>query len=309
MKVCITGAAGFIGSHLVEACLEAGYDLLAVDNLSRGKRENLPQGVTLYETDVDGKKINLILEAEQPDMVVHLAAQVDVSVSVNNPVFDADINIKGALNLLEACGKVGVRKVVYASTAAVYGFPQFLPVTEVHPVSPLAPYGVSKYVMELYLKFYREHYGIDYTVLRYANVYGPGQGVNGEGGVVAIFLDRLLKGDNPVIYGDGEQTRDFVYVKDVVHATLAALDRGSGEVLNISTGKQVTINELFTMLKRFNGLDTKAQYHAAKPGDIRYSCLDNTRAKSVLGWVPQYSLLDGLEETVDWARKMNDRVN
>lgn len=303
MKVLITGGAGFIGSHVVESCLAEGFKVVLLDNLSRGKRGNVPDGIRLHEIDITGAEVASVFEAERPEVVVHLAAQVDVAVSVANPIFDAGVNIMGTLNVLEACRATGVKKIVYACSAAIYGDPAYIPVDEAHPVAPQAGYGASKYVPELYLKLYRDLYGLDFTVLRYANVYGPRQDATGEGGVVAIFVDRLSRGESPLIYGDGEQTRDFVYVKDVARANVLAVERGNGEVLNISTGTSVSINELFARLKELVGSRIEPRYAPARPGDIRHSSLDNRRAHELLSWEAEYSLADGLAETVAWARK------
>jgi UDP-glucose 4-epimerase len=303
MKICITGAAGFIGSHVFEACVDAGYEAIAMDNLSHGKESNLPIIARLYNVDITKKEVEFLLKDEKPDFVIHLAAQVDVSTSVDNSLTDASVNIMGTLNLLEACCKAGVRKVVYISSAAVYGHPQYLPIDEEHPVLPLSPYGISKYVPEMYLRHFFYHYGLEYTVLRYANVYGPRQDPSGEGSVVAIFIDRLLKGETPVIYGDGEQTRDFIYVKDVAQGTLQALEGGNGAVFNVSSGKRVSVNELYAMLQKLMGNEITARYAPPRPGDILHSCLANRKARKKLGWEPRYSLSEGLAETVLWRAK------
>ncbi|MBO8129079.1 MAG: NAD-dependent epimerase/dehydratase family protein [Peptococcaceae bacterium] len=296
MRVLVTGGAGFIGSHIVDALLERGADVAVVDNLSRGKREFVPRAVRFYEVDIRHPDLRDVLEHEKPEVVIHQAAQASVAAAVKKPAADAGINVVGTVNLLDACRLAGVRKIVYASSAAVYGNPKYLPVDEDHPVAPLSGYGISKYVPEMYLAVYRAGYGLDYTVLRYANVYGPRQDAQGEGGVVAIFTRRIRNGEAVVIFGDGEQTRDFVYVEDVVRANLAALHKGSGAILNVGTNIATSVNRLCAILKEVAG-DFEISYTKPRPGDIRHSTLDNRRIRNVLGWKPQYSLRRGILET------------
>ncbi|MGI6603664.1 MAG: NAD-dependent epimerase/dehydratase family protein [bacterium] len=302
MKVLVTGGAGFIGSHVVEACLTENHEVVVVDNLVRGKRENLPGDIEVYPLDIgvggqDGLSpaAKLIMEV-RPEVVIHLAAQVDVQTSLRRPDLDAMVNVVGLVNVLEGCRQAGVRKIVYASSAAVYGEPLSLPLSEEHPITPTSPYGLSKYIGEKYLALYSHLYGLEYTVLRCANVYGPRQDATGEGGVVAIFADRIRKGESPVIYGDGEQTRDFVYVKDVARANVLALTRGDGAVVNISTGIQVSVNQLLETMKKLTGTAVVPRRVAARAGDIVASCLDNRRAQEMLGWEPRYMLEEGLAE-------------
>jgi len=235
--------------------------------------------------------------------VVHLAAQVDVQRSLREPLADAETNILGAVNLLEACRRFNVGKVIYASSAAVYGSPAYLPVDEKHPVEPQSPYGASKHTVEHYLRIYGEVYGVRYTALRYANVYGPRQDATGEGGVVAIFVDKLLNGEAPKIFGDGEQTRDFVFVKDVAAANLAALHRGDGMILNVSTGAGLSVNSLFQTLKKITGSGLTPVNCLPRPGDITHSYLANEKAREALEWRPLHSLEEGLRETVKFYRK------
>lgn len=299
MRVLVTGGAGFIGSHIVDALLAGGFRVCVLDNLSTGKLENLNPGVNFYHGDLRDKELlREIMERERPGVVIHQAAQASVPRSIKDPGCDAGVNVLGSINLLEACRQYGVRKVIYASSAAVYGNPKYLPLDEGHPAELLSPYGISKYTVEHYLKVYKSLYGLDFTVLRYANVYGPRQDAAGEGGVVAIFADRLLKGTQPEIYGDGEQTRDFVYVKDVAAANVAALDRAGGEVLNISTGVATSVNKLLAVMKEIAGSSAEARYCPERPGDIRHSYLDNSRAKRLLGWRPRFGLREGLRETM-----------
>jgi UDP-glucose 4-epimerase len=224
LKVMVTGGAGFIGSHVVDMLVSAGYRVSVVDDLSTGRFENINPGVNFYRVKIEGDDFGRVVERERPDAVIHHAAQVDVARSMNEPLKDAGINVLGSVNLLENCRRYRVGKVIYASSAAVYGSPAYLPVDEGHPVAPQSPYGVSKHTVEHYLRIYQEVYGVRYTVLRYANVFGPRQDASGEGGVVAIFIDCLLKGKRVKIFGDGRQTRDFVYAGDVACANLAALN-------------------------------------------------------------------------------------
>lgn len=302
MTILITGAAGFIGSHVSEAFVKAGYNVAALDNLVRGKRENVPKDATFFDIDIRDDSIFSLLKEQQPEVVLHLAAQADAAVSLNDLRSDADVNIMGTLNLLEACRAARVRRVVYASSAAVYGEPLYLPVDEEHTVVPIVPYGASKYVPELYLKLYSQLYGLEYVVLRLANVYGPGQGTGGEGGVVSVFLDRLTKGDNPVIFGDGEQTRDFVYVKDVAEAFLLAVDSSCNGVFNVGSGIPVSVNCLLEQVKKMINSSGIPQFVSPRPGEIRHSCLANGKIRELLGWVPQYTLEKGILEIINGLR-------
>lgn len=298
MRVLVTGGAGFIGSHVVERLIEHGCDVAVLDNLSTGREENLPRGTRLYRADVTSWEIGEIFERERPECVIHQAAQIDVRKSVADPVFDAKVNILGSINLLEQCRRTGVRKVIYASSAAVYGDPQTVPVSEEHPILALSGYGVSKHTVEHYLEVYRELYGLDYTVLRYANVYGPRQDPLGEGGVVAIFTHRIARRLPVTIYGDGEQTRDYVYVGDVAEANLLALTRGGAQILNVSTGIEVSVNQLVSTLQELAGREVEVHYASERPGEIRRSALDNSRACRALEWAPRVSLRKGLQEVL-----------
>lgn len=300
----MTGGAGFIGSHVVSCCIRAGYPVVVVDDLSTGKEENLDPAARLYRLDLRDRGLGEVLGSEGISHVFHLGAQVDVQVSLEDPRRDASVNILGTINLLEACRVAGVKKVVYASSAAVYGEPRYLPVDEKHPLDPLSGYGLSKEVPERYLKLYRELYGLDYTVLRYANVYGPRQDASGEGGVVAIFMDRMLRGARPVIFGDGEQVRDFVYVEDVARANLQAMGRGSGQALNISTCGTVSVNQLFALTRELTRQDLEPEYQGERPGDIRESYLDNTRGKAVLQWEAAVPFPEGLRRTRDYFARI-----
>jgi UDP-glucose 4-epimerase len=301
MNVLVTGGAGFIGSHIVDLLVEKGCTVSVADNLSTGRIENINSGAIFYNIDICDPGLADIFAREKPAAVVHLAAQVDVQRSLKDPRADAEINILGFINLLNTCVGCGVGKVVYASSAAVYGSPVYLPVDERHPAAPQSPYGLSKYTAEHYLRLYREMHGVNYTVLRFANVYGPRQDATGEGGVVAIFIDKLAQDVNPVIFGDGEQTRDFIYVKDVAGACVAALRRGDGGTFNVSTGKGLTVNHLYQVLKAVTGSQLEPLHQPPRPGDITHSTLSNAKACVSLDWRPRHILAEGLQETVAFS--------
>lgn len=301
-KVLVTGGAGFIGSHLVDRLIYEGCSVSIIDNMSTGRVVNVNKGAKLYEMDIRDSGISKVFELEKPEYVVHNASQINVRNSFEDPVFDCDVNIIGTINILENCRKYEVSKIIYPSSAAVYGMPEYLPVDEKHSVNPISYYGISKHTPEHYIRVYSELYGIKHTILRYANVYGIRQDPKGEGGVVSIFMERLLKGKVPVIYGDGEQTRDFIYVDDIVEANIKALSYGDNEILNISTNMPVSVNELYSVMKDILGVEHDAEHIGERAGDIRYSCLDNSKATKLLDWKPKYSLRDGLEKTIDYYR-------
>lgn len=299
MKIAVTGGAGFIGNHTVEKLLEQNYQVVVIDDLDGGTRSYYRSGVTFYQADIGSEKLSHIMELERPDGVIHLAGQVSVQRSLQDPSLDAQHNIMGTVNLLRQCVKHHVRKFVFSSSAAVYGNPYELPIAENHELAPLSFYGVSKLVCEMYIQSFAHQFGLDYSILRYANVYGPGQSIKGEGAVVASFASRMLEGERPCIYGDGEHSRDFIYVKDVAAANTAALQHGSGETMNISSGKPLTIHELFVMLRDLSGRQMTPDYQPAKEGDIVHSLLCNHKARALLNWEPVYSMADGLLETLN----------
>lgn len=299
MRALVTGGAGFIGSHLVDALAAEGAEVLVLDNLSRGRRELVNPRATLVQVDLaDDARVRDSVTAFGPEVVFHLAAQSSVPVSLADPAADARTNVMGTLNLLEACRAVGTRKVVFASSAAVYGDPHYLPINEEHPVAPLSPYGISKYTTELYLSVYRAAYGLDWTALRYANVYGPRQDALGEGGVVAVFVDRIRRGQPLDVFGDGEQTRDFVFVADVVRANLLAANGGEGRVLNVGTGRAISINDLTARFAALAGRPLEVRHREPRAGDIRHSYLANGEARLALGWAPEIDLTAGLRMTM-----------
>lgn len=242
MKVLVTGGAGFIGSHIVDQLIEEGYEVCIIDNMSHGKKENINKNAKFYKIDIRDKEIINIFKKEKPDYVIHEAAQISVQNSMINPIEDAEINILGSINILEACRKVNVKKIIYPASAAIFGEPEYLPIDESHPLNMISSYGVSKHTVEHYLKVYKELYGINYSILICSNVYGPRQDSSGEGGVVSIFFDKILKGQVPTIFGDGEQVRDFVYVKDVVMANSMMLKTDKCGIYNLCTNTKTTIN-------------------------------------------------------------------
>jgi len=299
LKILVTGGAGFIGSNVVDAFLAAGHEVHALDNLSHGKRDNLAPGVPLHVMDIRDKRLVQLLGDERFDLVSHHAAQIDVRHSVSDPLFDAEVNILGSLNLLCACVAAGVGKVIYASSGgAIYGEPRYLPCDEDHPIEPVSPYGVSKYTVEQYLRQLGAAGGLRFTILRYPNVYGPRQDPLGEAGVVAIFADRMLRGGEVEIFGSGEQSRDFLCVVDCARANLMALDKADGLALNLGTGTGTTINELFRIMARLTGYRLSPLYRPAKPGETMRMALDAERAARELGWHPSLTLEEGLRLTL-----------
>lgn len=297
MRILVTGGAGFIASHLTDRLIELGHEVAVVDNMSTGKKAYLHPKTVVYHADITDSSLANVFSEARPEIVYHHAAQIDVQHSLRDPVFDAKVNILGSIALLEQCKAFDVRKIIYASSAAVYGPPAYLPVDERHPVQPISYYGISKHTPEHYIHTYAGLYSLDYTILRYANAYGIRQDPKGEGGVISIFLDKLLQGERPHIYGDGEQTRDFVYVKDIVAANVAALSKGSRKLLNVSCNQQTSVNELIRLMNETMRLNVAPQYAVQRSGDIVHSRLDNRAAIEELGWTPQYSLRDGLRET------------
>jgi UDP-glucose 4-epimerase len=302
-KILVTGGAGFIGSHVVDGFLAAGFEVVVVDNLSTGRRGNLNPAATFYELDIRDAGLAAVFEKERPAFVSHHAAQIEVRKSVADPLFDAEVNVLGSLNLLECAREAGVERVVYASTGgAVYGEPVYLPCDEAHPVAPLSPYGASKFVVEKYLSMYQQSYGLAYTVLRYANVYGPRQNPRGEAGVVAIFAYQMLRGGQTMVNGDGDQERDFVYVGDVVQANLAAVQSGVSGVFNIGTGLGTSINQIYDHLAEVTGYPGQKRHGPAKLGETRRIYLDVKAAEKALGWQPAVDLAEGLGRTVAYFR-------
>lgn len=303
-KILVTGGAGFIGSHVVDLFVAEGYEVVIVDDLSTGRASNLNPAAKFYQVDIRSPQLREVFQAEKPDFVSHHAAQMDVRRSVAQPLFDADINILGSINLLEIAKDFQVKRFVYISTGgAVYGEPERLPCDESHPINPICQYGASKHTVEHYLYMYYANYGLKYTVLRYPNVFGPRQDPHGEAGVVAIFTGRMLEGESVTIYGDGEQTRDFVYVGDCAQANLLALtiDHEPG-IYNLGWGRPTSINEICSVLVDITDYSLPVQYGPAKVGETRHIYLDASKVKQDLGWAPTITLEEGLEKTVDYFK-------
>ena len=295
MKILVTGAAGFIASHVADAYVKLGHEVVIVDDLSRGAKRNANPNCRFYQCDVrDREAIEKIFRLEKPAIVNHHAAQMDVRRGVREPLFDAQVNILGSLNLIETSIANGVKRFVYAATAgAGYGEPKRMPVTEDDPVNPITPYGVSKHTVEHYLFTFRFLYGLEYVVLRYGNVYGPRQNSQGEAGVFAIFCEQMLAGIQPVIYGDGKKLRDYVYISDVAAANVAALKLGDNEIFNIASGVPTADLEVFDTLRDLLGKRMEPKYVARRPGEIDNICLDISKAKSLLKWEPRVTLSEG----------------
>ncbi|MGA1796580.1 MAG: NAD-dependent epimerase/dehydratase family protein [bacterium] len=303
MRILVTGGAGFIGSHCADAFLRAGHEVVIVDNLSSGRRENLPERARFHHLDIRDQRMKDVVAEERPEVICHHAAQVSVRISVDDPVLDAEINIIGGIRLVGYAKEFGVRRFIFSSTGgAIYGEQVEFPATESHPTRPLCPYGVAKLSFEKYLDYYHQIFGLDYSILRYSNIYGPRQDPFGEAGVVAIFTERFLEGKQPVINGDGEQTRDFLYVGDVARANVMALDLEGSHCINIGTGQETSINAIFNLLKDLTGSDMGEVHGPAKMGEQQRSVIAPRLAFDRMGWRPEMSLKAGLALTVEYFR-------
>jgi UDP-glucose 4-epimerase len=301
VRALVTGGAGFIGSTLVDALVAAGAQVSVVDDLSRGHRSHVPDGVDFHNLDIGDDRLPALMASVGPEVVFHEAAQIDVRRSVAEPLVDTRINVLGTVNVLDACARASVRRVVFASSGgALYGDTAVLPTPETHPCCPASAYGAAKLAGETYGAVFQQVHGLEFVALRYANVYGPRQDPRGEAGVVAIFAERLVGGDDAVINGDGGQTRDYVYVDDVVAANLRAAETSTLGAYNVGTGRASDVNSLYAMMATAAGVERPARHGPAKPGEQRVSCLDISRATQLLGWQPQVSLEEGLSRTVAW---------
>jgi UDP-glucose 4-epimerase len=302
-KILVTGGAGFIGSHLVDKLLEKGYSVAIVDNLSTGRRTNLNKEAKFYKTDIQDSRISKIFAKEKLDAVFHYAAQISVRESVKDPLKDARTNILGSLNILENCKKFGVKKIIFSSSGgAIYGDTDVFPTLESAKEVPLSPYAIAKLSAEKYLYYYYKFFSLDFVSLRFANIYGPRQNSKGEAGVIAIFSEKMLSKQQPVINGTGLQTRDFVYVKDVVDASILALEKNETGVFNLGTAKETDINTIFIKLKELIKSDFEEVHGPAAEGESERSCLDYSLIKQTFGWEPKYDLEKGLQETVDYFK-------
>jgi UDP-glucose 4-epimerase len=303
-RILLTGGAGFIGSHLADAFVKAGHEVLIIDDLSSGRRENVPGGARLHVDDIRSPELMEVFADFRPDVLCHHAAQMDVRRSVADPVHDADVNVLGTLKLLELCRRFGTKRVLFASTGgAIYGEQDVHPAPETHPARPVSPYGVAKLSVESYLHFYAVEHGFSAVALRYANVYGPRQNPFGEAGVVAIFAHKLLSGEAPTIYGTGEQTRDFVYVGDVVRANVLALERNLVGSYNVGTGVEASVNTIYGEIRRAARSGLEPMRAPAKPGEQMRSSLDSAKLERETGWKPLTGLSLGLDQTVEDFRR------
>lgn len=305
MKILVTGGAGFIGSHVVDAYLQAGHDVVIVDDLSTGKKENLNPKVKFYQMDLFDDKLQTLMKDEKVEVVNHHAAQIKVKASMEDPYFDVKVNVLGSVLLLDLCRRADVRKVIFASSGgAMYGEADKGPFTEDAKPRPFSVYGASKVSVENYLDVFAQNFGLEYVTLRYANVYGPRQDALGEGGVVAIFTHCMLHGGDFVIFGDGYNVRDYVYVKDLARANLLALDYPHNDAFNIGTGQDTTVNQLFDVLASLTGYSKPAKKIVARLGDLKKSVLNPAKAAKLLKWEPKYDLKAGLRETVEYYKKV-----
>ncbi len=300
-KILVTGGAGFIGSHIVDRLIEESHKVVVVDNLSTGNKRNLNKKAKLYNLNICSAKLADVFKKEKFDYVFHLAAQIDVRKSVEDPQSSAKDNILGSLNILENCRINKVKKIIFTSTGgAIYGDAGVIPTPENHPELPLSPYGIEKLAVDKYLNYYHKVFKLPYVSLRLGNVYGPRQNSKGEAGVVAIFADKMIKGESPIINGPGKNTRDFVYVSDVAQASILAMKSKKTGVYNIGTGEETSINTIFRNLNKLLNSGCKEIHGEAKQGEQKRSCLDNKKAKRDLGWQPKVKIEEGLERTVNW---------
>lgn len=304
MKILVTGGAGFIGSHVADGFIDNGHDVIIIDNLSMGRMENVNSKAKFYLLDIRAKECEKVFEQEEIDVVCHHAAQMDIRISVDDPIFDADVNVLGSLNILQNCMKFGVQKLLFASTGgAVYGEQKIFPCNESHPTHPVSPYGITKLTVEKYLYYYANEFGLKHVILRYANIYGPRQNPLGEAGVVAIFTHKLLDRAQPIINGDGKQTRDYVYVEDAVRANLKALTFETNDVFNIGTGIETDVNKIFKLLNEKTDGKANEEHGPTKPGEQRRSVIRYEKAEKLLKWKPTVDLEEGLKRTVDYFRE------
>lgn len=303
MKILLTGGAGFIGSHVADLCISENHQVVIVDDLSRGKAENIPAGSSFYQMNITDPGIRQIFKKERPEVIVHHAAQVSVGASVMDPLRDMDSNIRGTVLLLQASVEYGIKKFIFASTGgAIYGEHDYFPADECHPLRPLSPYGVSKLAAERYIYCYNRSFGLNYTVLRYSNVYGPRQDPHGEAGVVAIFIHKMLTNQHPIINGTGDQTRDFVFVGDVARANLLSIYSETNTEINICTGEETSVNQLFLILKSLMNSTCSKMHGPAVPGEQLRSVLAWKKANDLLGWQPQTPRQRGFDETVKYFK-------
>jgi UDP-glucose 4-epimerase len=303
LKILVTGGAGFIGSQVADAFISDGHDVCIMDNLSTGNEKNINPKARFFKYNIGNPEVLQIFEKEKFDVVNHHAAQIDVRKSVSDPIFDANINIIGTINLLQSCIKTGVKKFMFASTGgAIYGEQEYFPADENHPTKPVSPYGITKLAIEKYLFFYKNEYGLNYTILRYANVYGPRQNPLGEAGVVSIFTNKLLKNENPIINGNGEQTRDYVFVKDVVKANVLNLNNGSSDIYNVGTSIETSVIEIFSKLNEISGGIAEKKHGPSAKGEQLRSVITSDKLFKKFSWKPSVKINEGLKITYDYFK-------
>lgn len=303
MKILVTGGAGFIGSHVVDQYIGLGHEVVVVDNLRTGFRKNVNPKARFAQVDVRSLDLDAVFEEEKPDVVGHFAAQMDVRQSLEDPIFDAQNNVLGTINLLECCVRHQVKKIIYASTGgAIYGEPEPLPATEEYPTNPLSHYGLSKFVAEEYIRLYKRLYQLDYTVLRFPNVYGPRQNPHGEAGVCAILVALMLDGKTPTLFGHGEPLRDYVYVGDIAKANVLALEKGSGEILNLGSGRGTSVRELYDILSSYLKYEAEPILKPLRAGEVERIFITGSKAQALLGWSPQVGIEEGLRLTADYIK-------
>ncbi len=307
MKVLVTGGAGFIGYHVTKSLQEKGHSVIMIDSLITGKEENIPDGVAFYKMDITSPEIETVFIEEEPDVIIHLAAQISVSYSMKNPQEDGKVNIIGTINLLHLSAKYNLKKFIFASSAAVYGTPLNLPIDERHQLIPTSSYGLSKMTSENYIQMYYQSNSLPYTILRFSNVYGPRQTSEGEAGVISIFLNNASQ-DKPIqVFGNGNQTRDFIYVKDVAEACVQSLELGENTIINIGSETQLSINQLIHSISKISEKPLSVKFESAREGDIEHSSLDYSKARAQLEWSPRYSLEQGLREALNEIQRKRRR--
>ncbi|MBW3110820.1 NAD-dependent epimerase/dehydratase family protein [Bacillus sp. MCCB 382] len=307
MKVLVTGGAGFIGYHVTKNLQEKGHSVIMIDSLITGKEENIPDGVAFYKMDITSPEIETVFIKEEPDVIIHLAAQISVSYSMKNPQEDGKVNIIGTINLLHLSAKYHLKKFIFASSAAVYGTPLNLPIDERHQLMPTSSYGLSKMTSENYIQMYYQSNSLPYTILRFSNVYGPRQTSEGEAGVISIFLNSASQ-DKPIqVFGNGNQTRDFIYVKDVAEACVQSLEHGENKIINIGSETQLSINQLIHSISKISEKPLSVKFESAREGDIEHSSLDYSKARAQLEWSPRYSLEQGLREALNEIQRKRRR--
>lgn len=304
MRILVTGGAGFIASHIVDRLIVLGHQVCIIDSMIHGKKSNVNKYAILKEIDIRDDKLIDTFHEFRPEIVIHNAAQVSVPRSIEKPMEDASINILGSINVLEASRKVGVRKIIYPASAAIFGQPVYLPINEDHPLNMISGYGITKHTVEHYLQVYKILYNMDYVVLRYSNVYGPRQDSTGEGGVISIFCEKVLKNIRPYIYGDGEQLRDFIYVKDIVRANIMSIESLENEIYNVCSSNKISVNQLLNIINEVTEKNIKPIYTTEREGDIKNSYMTYEKIKNEIGWQPEYGLYEGIKETIKANQSM-----